>query len=186
MAGPELTEYLKASDFEHFKRIVRHYNHDVANRISRITTECSILTRIAERIPPEEVFTDPAYYAEGPAAGAEAKVLVDALSNTRQFFYPPGDTDAINRARWRPYDAAAWDKMIGEFTAYLAERLGSVETLFERLYRLENAGVLKIDGRGKSLASARVSISNTIGELEELLTPPLWEQLLPEWLNRPE
>ncbi len=186
LAGPELTTYLKAKDFESFRRVVRHYNHDVANRVSRITTECSILIRIAERVPPQEIFSDPALAGDGQQLAAEAKVLLDSISHSREFFYPPGDAEGKHLERWAPYDASGWDKMIGELIAYLTEKLQPIEPLMERLQRLEASGAVKPDGRGKPILAARRSMSSSVGELEDLLTPEEWDKLLPDWLNRAE
>src|SRR5262245_30779190 len=121
VAGPELSSYLKAQDFESFRRLVRHYNHDMANRISRITTECSILARIADKVSPEEALTDPSRAGEITEVAAQAKTLVDNLSNVREFFYPGGDTEGNGLKKYAPYDAAAWDTMTGQFTTYLID-----------------------------------------------------------------
>jgi hypothetical protein len=184
MAGPQLTKFLAGGDYDTFRTLVRHYNHDVANRISRITTECSIIIRIVEKIPLDQVFRDPAYQAEAAPLSEEAKALIAAVSNSREFFWPQSDSDTLNQERWRPYDGGAWDAMIVEFAAYLQTHLTPVLPLFERLQQLEEAGVIRLDGKAAPMAKARRSISGSIGELEELLKPESWDSLLDEWLER--
>ena len=186
MAGPELSSYLKGQDFESFRRLVRHYNHDMANRISRITTECSILTRIADKVSPEEALTDPSRMNDVKQLAESAKTLSDNLSNVREFFYPGGDMEGNGLKKYAPYDASAWDAMAGEFIAYLVDRLGPIEPLFQQLEVLEASGVVKADGRAKPILTARESMSKSVGEMEDLLTAEEWDKLLPEWLNRAE
>src|SRR5512139_3887647 len=99
MAGSELTKLLAAGDYDTYKTLVRHYNHDAANRVSRVTTECSIIARIVEKIPPGDVYTDPSFQSESAPLAEEAKALIAAISNSREFFWPPGDPDPINRER---------------------------------------------------------------------------------------
>lgn len=184
MAGPQLTKFLAAGDYETYRTIVRHYNHDVANRISRITTECSIISRIIEKVPSTDVFTDPKFEPEGAPLAAEARALLNAITNSREYFYPPGDTETINQARWKPYNADAWDKMIEGYNQYLMTQLQPVLPLFERLKRLEEANAIRTDSKAAPMANSRHSISFSIGELEELLTPESWDSLLDEWLER--
>jgi hypothetical protein len=184
MAGPQLTEFLAAGDYDTYRTLVRHFNHDAANRISRITTECSIIARIVEKIPPEDTFTDPSFQVEAGPLAAEAKALIAAISNAREFFWPPEDAEALNQERWKPFDAAAWDNMTVEFALYLQTHLEPVLPLFERLKRLEEAGAIRTDGKAAPLAKARHSISGSIGDLEELLKPEAWDSLLDEWLER--
>jgi len=186
VAGPELTTYLQAQDFESFRRLVRHYNHDMANRLSRITTECSILSRIAERVAPEEILVDPAQADEIKRLAVEAKTLVDNVSNVREFFYPAGDTEGNGLKQYAPFDATGWDAMTGAFTSYLVEKLQPIEPLFAHLAELEVSGLIKPDGRGKAILVARESMSKSVGEMEDLLTSDEWDKLLPEWLDRPE
>jgi hypothetical protein len=184
MAGPQLTQFLAAGDYDTYRTIVRHYNHDAANRISRVTTECSIIVRIIEKIAPEDIFTDPAYQPEAAPLAEEAKTLIAAISNAREFFWPQGDTDAINQGRWQPYDAGAWDRMLAEYGAYLQTQLQPVLPLFERLRRLEEGNAIRTDGKAAPIAKSRHSISFSIGELEDLLKPDTWDSLLDEWLER--
>jgi hypothetical protein len=185
MAGPQLTEFLATSDYDTYRTLVRHFNHDAANRISRITTECSIIARIVEKIPPGDTFTNPTFQSEAGPLAEEAKALIATVSNAREFFWPPGDdVDTINRGRWQPFDATVWDNMMVEFALYLQERLEPVLPLFERLKRLEEAGAIRTDGKAAPLAKARHSISGSIGDLEELLKPETWDALLDEWLER--
>ncbi len=184
MAGPQLTRFLAAGDYDAYRNIVRHYNHDAANRISRVTTECSIIVRIIEKIPLDDIFTDPAFQPEAAPLAEEARTLIAAVSNAREFFWPQGDTDAINQARWQPYDAGAWDRMIAEYGVYLQTQLQPVLPLFERLLRLEEARAIRTDGKAAPIAKSRVSISGSIGELEGLLKPETWDSLLVEWLER--
>lgn len=184
MAGPQLTQFLAAGDYDTYRTIVRHYNHDAANRISRITTECSIIARIVDKIPLEDIFTDPKFNAESAPLAGEAKALIAAITNAREYFYPPGDTETINQGRWKPYDAGAWDKMIEGYAGYLQTQLQPVLPLFERLKRLEEANAIRTDRKAAPIANSRTSISFSIGELEELLTPESWDSLLDEWLER--
>jgi len=186
MAGPGLTQYLIAKQFEDFQWVVRQFNHDVANKLSRVTTECSIINRMLDRVPPEEIFADLALVGEGKQLAAAAQKVVDGLGKTREFFWPPENTEEATRQRWSPYDAAAWDKMIVQFHGYLTERLEPVVPLFEKLTVLEGSGAVKLDGRGKQLLNSRASISEGIGEVETLLAAETWDSLLPEWIERRE
>lgn len=184
MAGPQLTKFLAAGDYETYRTIVRHYNHDAANFISRITTECSIIARIIEKIPPEDVFTDPKFQPEGAPLAAEARALLTSITNAREYFYPPGDTETINQGRWKPYDATAWDKMVEGYNAYLTAQLQPVLPLFERLKRLEEANAIRTDSKAAPMANSRSTISYSIGELEGVLTPDFCDTHLDEWLER--
>src|SRR5690242_2916916 len=101
MAGPQLTQFLAAGDYETFTKIVRHYNHDASNCISRVTTECSIISRIIEKFPPEDIFTDEEFHDDAEPLAAEAKKLIESITNAREYFYPPDSADTANQDRWK-------------------------------------------------------------------------------------
>lgn len=185
MAGPELTEFLAAGDFKTYRDVAREFNHDAVNTVNPITAECSILIRIIEKFPPEEIFSDPEFYDEAEPLVAEAKALVAALTDFPHFFKPAGDEDeSITRERWKPYDDSAWDKMLAEYGEYLNKQLQAVLPLFERLKELEEEDAIRPDGKGAPLLKARYSISACIGRLETLLTPEEWEARLDKWLEQ--
>jgi hypothetical protein len=70
------------------------------------------------------------------------------------------------------------------YSAYLETHLQPVIPLFERLKRLEEEDAIRTDGKAAPLTKSRHSISFSIGELEELLTPESWDERLDEWLKR--
>ena len=184
MAGPGLTQYLAAQHYEDFQWVVRQFNHDVANKLSRATTECSIISRMMDRVPPEEIFVDLALAAQSKPLATAAQQLTDSLSKTREFFFPPNEPEEAARQRWSPYDVSAWERLIVQFHGYLTEQLEPVIPLFEKLSVLEGSGAIRPDGRGKQLLNSRISISEGIGEVENLLAPETWDALLPEWIER--
>jgi hypothetical protein len=192
MAGPGITQYLARRDYETFRGLVRKYSHDLANRISPLTTECGILLKVLDKTPLEEIFDLPPDAAQTQAEHIkqEAKKLVDAFSKTTGFFWPPEDADNVNRTRWAPYDVRAWDTFFNKFASYMKPQLQLAGPLFHRLTTLKNAGAIRPEGRGRALLEACQNIPTRGSELSHLLTPDGCEELLKDWLeeqaNQPE
>jgi hypothetical protein len=184
MPGPRLTQVLAAGDYDTFHAFVRDFNHDTINRISRISNECAIVTRIVEKFPPEDIFTDPRFHPETASLAREARALMAATGVAARYFDLSTDNETANRENWHPYDARAWDSMVETYFVYLLPHLDVAPPLSDHLLRLEEAKAIRIDGRSAPLGNARRLINAGLTELEWLLTPESWESLIDEWLER--
>lgn len=188
MAGPRISQYLARQDYETFLALVRKFNHDVANKLSPLTTECGIILKVIERVPAEQLLDIPESAAQAQAGhvAREAQAVVDALSKVGGFFFPPGatDTEAINRARWAPYSALAWDALFAEFGDYVRAQLQLAVPLVNRLTTLKYAEMIRPDGKGQTLLDICDTIPQRQAAVESILTPEGCEGLLKEWLDK--
>lgn len=188
MAGSVITEYLAGQDYEAFHYAVRQFAHDSVNRISRITTQAGIIQRMLEKVPHHEIFITPEAIERAGDLAADAGAVIDTLNQINVFFWPEGPgtegTEAINRQRWQPYDAQAWDIYLEEFGHYLREQMEVCIPMVSQLVWLEYTSGVNPDGRGMALLAARDTLFLGFLEVFALLKPQVVDALLPEWLDR--
>jgi hypothetical protein len=184
MAGPALTQHLAGQDYDTFRWMIRHLGHDTANRLSGMTTQCSIVVRVLEKIPYEEVFTSEEAARHAHPLMVESQALVESLAKSREYLWPPENTDEINRERWKPYDAGAWDRFVGEYELYVKHKLETAIPIVNRLFILELTGGIRAEGKGKVLLMARGIFADALYNIGRMFHPEIWDEMLPEWIHR--
>jgi len=132
--------------------MVRHYNHDASNCISRITTECSIIA-VLSISSPGNIFTD-RNSTKTATVGRRSQDADLGDHNSREYFWPKTPTRST-RSAGNPTTPRPGQDDRG-YAAYLEKHLQPVLPLFERLKQLEEEDAIRTDSKAARLPNRAI------------------------------
>jgi hypothetical protein len=141
MPGPKTTEFLAPNTYETFYQLAHALSEQALLGMTGISTRTQVLKKLHEMTPPH-TFEDPS--ASKTAENVAFHLCEFAqmtVKEIRLFFWPQlASSQEVNRQRWAPFDAQAWDAFFAEFVLFMTPRLQTVAMFMHRLKTAETLG----------------------------------------------